>query len=53
MWGNAIEAVHTNPTMLVTDVRGTNFAVHYGTKPALSFHLALAFVELSSSGLLY
>ena len=53
LWGDAGQAVHTNPTMLVTNVRGTNFAVHYGTEPVLPFHLAPAFVELSSSDPLY
>ena len=53
VWGDAGRAVHTNPTMLVTNVRGTNFAVHYGTEPVLPFHLAPAFVELSSSDPLY
>jgi hypothetical protein len=53
VWGDAIGAVYTNPTMLNTEVRGTKFAVHYGTEPVLPFHLAPAFVELSSSDPLY
>jgi hypothetical protein len=27
VWSSAVEVVHTNPTMLITNVRGTNFAV--------------------------
>jgi len=53
IWGGGEEAIHTNPTMIVTGVRGTQFAVHYGTEPALPFHLAPAFAELSSSDPLY
>jgi hypothetical protein len=53
IWGGGEEAIHTNPTMIVTGVRGTQFAVHYGTEPVLPFHLAPAFAELSSSDPLY
>lgn len=53
IWGSGEEAIHTNPTMVVTGVRGTQFAVHYGTEPVLPFHLAPAFAELSSSDPLY
>jgi hypothetical protein len=53
IWGSGEEAIHTNPTMIITGVRGTQFAVHYGTEPVLPFHLAPAFAELSSSDPLY
>jgi hypothetical protein len=53
IWGNGSEATYTNPTMVVTEVRGTKFAVHYGTEPSLPFHLSPAFAELSPSDPLY
>jgi hypothetical protein len=51
--GDGLEATHTNPTMIITEVRGVKFAIHYGTEPALPFHLSPAFAELSSADPLY
>ena len=53
IWGDGREATHTNPTMIITEVRGVKFAMHYGTEPALPFHLSPAFAELSSGDPLY
>lgn len=53
IWGDSLEATHTNPTMIITEVRGIKFAIHYGTEAPLPFHLSPAFAELSSADPLY
>jgi hypothetical protein len=53
IWGDSHEATHTNPTMIITEVRGVKFAMHYETEPALPLYLSPAFVELSSRDPLY
>jgi hypothetical protein len=53
IWGHESKSNHTNPTMILTNVRGANFVVHYGTEPTLPFHTAPALVPIAPSDPLY